>query len=62
MTGKGAPGNYWSRALSNPRDERQRARLAAKLDGAKGAGDINAHPPFELRDAGFPRECGVPSV
>jgi tetratricopeptide (TPR) repeat protein len=62
MTGKGDASNYWRRALGNPRDDRQKARIAAKLGGAKIPGDINAHPTFTLRDPGLPKECGVPSV
>ena len=62
MTGKGDATGYWRRAASNPRDDRQRARVAAKLGGAPLPGDINAHPPFTLRNPGLPAECGVPSV
>jgi tetratricopeptide (TPR) repeat protein len=62
MTGKGDAAGYWRRAASNPRDERQQARIAAKLGGAKPPGDLNAHPPFKLRDPGLPSECGIPSV
>lgn len=62
MTGKGDAAGYWRRAQSNPRDDRQRARVAAKLGGAPLPGDINAHPPFTLRNPGLPAECGVPSV
>jgi len=62
MTGKGDAAGYWRRAQSNPRDDRQAARVAAKLGGAPLPGDINAHPPFKLRDPGLPAECGVPAV
>jgi len=62
MTSKGDAAGYWRRAQSNPRDDRQAARVAAKLGGAPLPGDINAHPPFQLRDPGLPAECGVPSV
>lgn len=62
MSGRAGASDYWRRTAANPRDQRQAARVAAKLGGAPGLGDINAHPPFELRDPGLPRECGVPSV
>jgi tetratricopeptide (TPR) repeat protein len=62
MTGKGNAADWWRRASSNPRDDRQKARIAAKLGGAPGMGDINDHPAFVLRNPGLPKECGVPSV
>ncbi len=61
MTG-GEPRQWWRNAQANPRDGRQSARLAAKLGGAPPPGDLNAHPPFTLRNPGLPAECGVPSV
>ncbi|MDF3073915.1 MAG: pilF [Alphaproteobacteria bacterium] len=62
MTGAGTARDYWRRAQTNPRDERQNARVQAKLGGAPGLGDVNQHPPFKLRDPGLPKECGMPSV
>ena len=62
LTGRGEARDWWRRALANPRDDRQKARLAAKLGGAPPPGDINAHPPFTLRNPGLPAHCGVPSV
>ena len=62
MTGSGEAREWWGKALARPRDERQKARLAAKLGGAPPPGDLNAHPPFTLRNPGLPAECGVPSV
>ncbi|MGE0155282.1 MAG: tetratricopeptide repeat protein [Reyranellaceae bacterium] len=62
MTGSGEARDWWSKALARPRDERQKARLAAKLGGAPPPGDLNTHAPFTLRNPGLPTECGVPSV
>lgn len=54
--------DWWRRANANPRDDRQAARIAAKLGGAPPPGDLNAHPPFTLRNPGLPAECGTPMV
>ncbi|MGE0151982.1 MAG: hypothetical protein AB7R90_05140 [Reyranellaceae bacterium] len=62
MTGAGDARDWWRRAQANPRDERQAARVQAKLGGAPGLGDLNEHPQFALRNPGLPAECGMPSV
>jgi len=62
MTGRSDASDYWRRAIANPRDARQTARIQAKLGGAPGMGDLNEHPPFALHDPGIPRDCGMPSV
>ncbi len=62
LQGRDEAREWWRRAADRARDERQRARLAAKLGGAPALHDVDGHPPFRLRDPGLPQQCGVPSV
>lgn len=63
LTGRAAEARDWyRRAAEQAQDQRQAARLAAKLGGAAPMHDLDQHPPFPLRDPGLPRQCGVPAV
>lgn len=62
LMGRGDAAEWWRRASQHARDDRQRARLAAKLGGAPAMHDIDNHPPFPLRDPGVPKNCAIPAV
>ena len=62
MTGKGDAQEWWRRATAKALDDRQSARLAAKLAGGAVMDGLDQHTPFPLRGEGFARDCGVPAV
>lgn len=55
----GSASAYWRQARPLSRFASDRKRLDRKLSGIA---DYDEHPPFEAKNEGFGRQCGVPTV
>jgi TPR repeat protein len=51
---------WWQAALGMNPNDHDRGRIRAKLAGQ--ADDLDAHPPFQLRNDGFGKDCAMPAV